>query len=119
MATILEVESRLPIRCVIEIDDTRDRIELPDQPSASVHWQTRGPGAALGSTLLSALRDGLATGSGYCWVAGESHAIRQARTYLVADGRLDRDSALTRGYWRVGAVNYPDYDNGTDPVEYF
>jgi NADPH-dependent ferric siderophore reductase len=119
VATILEVESRLPIRCIIELDDARDRVELPDQASASVHWQTRGTAAAPGSTLLSALRDGLATGPGFCWVAGESQAIRRAQTYLVADDRLNRDSVVTRGYWRMGAVNHPDYDNGTDPVESF
>ena len=98
----------LPIRCVIEVDDASDRVELPDQSSASVHWRTRGADTAPGSILLSALRDGLAAGPGYCWVAGEASAIRQARTYLVADGRLDRHSVVTRGYWRLGAVNHPD-----------
>lgn len=116
VATILEVERSLPIRCVIEVDDASDRVELPDQSPASVHWPTRGAGTAPGSILLSALRDGLPAGPGFCWVAGEASAIRQARTYLVADGRLDRDSVVTRGYWRLGAVNHPDYDDGTGVI---
>jgi NADPH-dependent ferric siderophore reductase len=39
LATILEVESRIPIRCVVELDDARDRVELPDRASASVHLE--------------------------------------------------------------------------------
>jgi NADPH-dependent ferric siderophore reductase len=116
LATILEVKRSLPIRCVIEVDDASDRVELPDQSPASVHWRTRGADTAPGSILLSALRDGLPAGPGFCWVAGEASAIRQARTYLVADGRLDRHSVVTRGYWRLGAVNHPDYDDGTGVI---
>ena len=48
---------------------------------------------------------------------GESGAIRQARTYLLTRDRLDRDSVVTRGYWRFGAVNHPDYDDGTNLVD--
>lgn len=114
VATILEAEHGLPIRCVIEVDDESDRIELPG--TASVDWRVRKVGAAPGSTLLSALRDGLDTGPGFCWVAGEASAIRRARTYLLADGGLDRDNIVTRGYWRLGAVNHPDHDNGTDAI---
>ena len=81
-----------------------------------VAYPTGMDDTAPGSILLSALRDGLAAGPGFCWVAGEASAIRQARTYLVADGRLDRDSVVTRGYWRLGAVNHPDYDDGTGVI---
>lgn len=117
VATILEVESHRPIRCIIEVDDARDRVELPHHSSATVEWRTRETDATPSSTLLSALHENLATGPGFCWVAGESRAIRQARTYLLTRDRLDRDSVVTRGYWRFGAVNHPDYDDGTDLVD--
>jgi NADPH-dependent ferric siderophore reductase len=116
VATILELNSQLPIRCIIEIDDARDRIELPDQWPASVHWQTRQADAAPGSTLLSALRDDLDAGPGFCWMAGESSTIRQARTHLLTSDALDRDSVVTRGYWRLGTVNHPDYDDGIETI---
>ena len=117
VATILEVESHLPIRCIIEVDDARDRVELPHHTSATVEWRTREADATPNSTLLSALHEDLAAGPGFCWVAGESGAIRQARTYLLTRDRLDRDSVVTRGYWRFGAVNHPDYDDGTNLVD--
>lgn len=116
VATILEAEHQLPIRVVIEVDDARDRIELPDRSSVSAEWRTRGADAAPGSTLLAALREGLEAGPGFCWIAGEASAIRKARTYLLTEAGLDRDSVVTRGYWRLGEVNHPDHDNGTDAV---
>jgi NADPH-dependent ferric siderophore reductase len=81
---------------------------------ASTWAATARPGEEIAVT--SPRRSGFHVPESARWVAGEASAIRQARTYLVADGRLDRDSVVTRGYWRLGAVNHPDYDDGTGVI---
>jgi NADPH-dependent ferric siderophore reductase len=83
---------------------------------ADVRWLTRGVESQLaGSTLLAALSDfDWPTGEGRIYVGCEAAAMRRIRRAVVDASGLDRDRIITRGYWRIGAVNHPDHDYAKD-----
>jgi NADPH-dependent ferric siderophore reductase len=56
----------------------------------------------------------LPAGSGRVYVGCEAAAMRRIRTHLLQDRGLDPATIVTRGYWKLGAVDYTDHDYGTD-----
>lgn len=77
---------------------------------ADVRWlprESRAPGAG----LLAALA-GFAwpSGNGRIYVGCESEAMRRIRPVVADASGIARDRIVTRGYWRIGAVNHPDHD---------
>ena len=76
---------------------------------------TRLRAAARISALLAAL-EGFAwpAGEGRVYVGCESNAMRRLRAEIVAASGLERSRIITRGYWRIGAVNHPDRDYADD-----
>ena len=56
----------------------------------------------------------LPPGNGRIYVGCEAAALRRIRKHLLADRGLDPATIVTRGYWKLGAVNHTDHDYGTD-----
>ena len=40
--------------------------------------------------------------------------MRRIRIHLLQELGLDPATIVTRGYWKLGAVDYTDHDYGTD-----
>jgi len=56
----------------------------------------------------------VAGGRGRVYVGCEAAAMRRIRAAIVESSGLDRKRIITRGYWRIGAVNHPDRDYAED-----
>ena len=98
---------------VVAADEART---LPGPAHADVRWLARGADpAAAGSALLAAL-EGFTwpEGEGRVYVGCEAAAMRRIRQSIVEASGLDRKRIITRGYWRIGAVNHPDRDYAED-----
>lgn len=52
------------------------------------------------------------------WIHGGAFRMRSKedhiRTHLLHERGLDPATMVTRGYWKLGAVDYTDHDYGTD-----
>jgi hypothetical protein len=40
--------------------------------------------------------------------------MRRIRALLLTDKTINREHVVTRGYWKLGAVDHPDGDYGQD-----
>lgn len=88
---------------------------LPGAKHADVRWLTRDAAQPAGSALLEALAAfSWPIGEGRIYVGCEAEAMRRIRRVVVEASGLDRDRVITRGYWRIGAVNHPDHDYAKD-----
>jgi NADPH-dependent ferric siderophore reductase len=115
--TILDaVPAAAHVTVFLEVVAAGEARALPRAASTEVRWLTRAddPKAA-GSALLAAL-DGFAwpPGEGRVYVGCEAAAMRRIRQAIVETSGLDRKRIITRGYWRIGAVNHPDRDYAED-----
>ena len=88
---------------------------LPGAKETGVRWLTRGVDSEPGSALPAALSEfSWPAGAGRVYVGCEAQAMRRVRQRVVDVSGLDRERIVTRGYWRLGAVNHPDHDYATD-----
>ena len=96
--------------------DRTDEVDIPAHPKASITWLHRGPDVSkAGAPLEASLRAyQMPPGNGRVYVACESGAMRRIRTHLLTDKTINREHLVTRGYWKLGAVDYPDGDYGQD-----
>jgi NADPH-dependent ferric siderophore reductase len=101
---------------LLEVPAADEKRPLPVPATADVRWLVRGndPQSA-GNALLAAL-EGFAwpAGEGRVYVGCEAAAMRRIRAAIVESSGLDRKRIITRGYWRIGAVNHPDRDYAED-----
>ena len=117
IATILEALPPTARATVfLEVVDRDEEHAFHSGVNAKVTWLHRGPDAKhAGGPLETTLRGlQLPEGSGRIYVACESGAMRRIRHHLLTDRTLDRDRVVTRGYWKLGAVDHPDGDYGQD-----
>ena len=100
----------------LEVEDRDDEVEIPAHPHATITWLHRGSDAThAGGPLEASLRNyPFPEGSGRIYVACESGAMRRIRTLLLTDKTINREHVVTRGYWKLGAVDHPDGDYGQD-----
>ncbi|MDN5915062.1 MAG: siderophore-interacting protein [Pseudonocardia sp.] len=107
VATVLETlcgrergdDPGVAVRAFLEVADAGEEQELPG--AAEVTWVHRGDQPA-GTPLVAAVRDAeLPTGRGQAWLSGESAAVRDLRSHLLEDRRLDRRAVYATGYWRA------------------
>lgn len=117
IATILEVlPSRAQAQVFVEVIDRAEEQPLASKAQVEVTWLHRGtdPGRA-GELLEKALKElDLPAGDGRIYIACEAGAMRRIRKYLLLEKRFERTKMTTRGYWRLGATDYPDRDYGED-----
>jgi NADPH-dependent ferric siderophore reductase len=100
----------------LEVVDAAEEHELHVGANTSVTWLHRGPDPSHAGGPLEATLRGfqLPPGSGRIYVACESGAMRRIRRLLLNDWKLSREQVVTRGYWKLGAVDHPDRDYGED-----
>jgi NADPH-dependent ferric siderophore reductase len=117
ISTILEsLPATARAQVFIEVTDREDEVEIPAHPGATITWLHRGPDVKrAGAPLESSVRAyQMPSGSGRIYVACESGAMRRIRAHLLTDRAINREHLITRGYWKLGAVDYPDGDYGQD-----
>lgn len=100
VATVLEtLGDGVPVHAFLEVADAGEEQELPG--AAVVRWVHRG-GAAPGEPLVAAVREAqLPSGKGQAWLSGESAAVKDLRSHLLDDRKLDRRAVYATGYWRA------------------
>ena len=117
IATILEsLPATASARVFIEVRDREDEVQIPAHPKTTVTWLHRGPDVKrAGEPLEASVRDyQMPAGDGRVYVACESGAMRRIRAHLLTDKAIHREHLVTRGYWKLGAVDHPDGDYGQD-----
>jgi NADPH-dependent ferric siderophore reductase len=117
IATILEaLPSTASATVFIEVVSGEDEVALPSRPNTTVTWLHRGDDARhAGGPLEASLRNlPMPAGSGRIYVACESGAMRRIRAHLLTDRTINREHLITRGYWKLGAVDHPDGDYGQE-----
>lgn len=112
--TILdELPPQLQVRVLVEVADQHEQRRLATKAQLEVTWLDRGDQAD--AALEQALRTiELPVGDGRIYVGCEAAAMRRIRRYLLQERGVDPAKIVTRGYWKLGDVNYTDHDYGTD-----
>jgi len=100
----------------VEAAGPDDEIPLFSPAQATITWHYRRTPQAWGVELDDAARSASIQAGTYVWVACEAAAMRGIRRYLLAERQVPAASLVTRGYWRLGAENYPDHDYGDEPA---
>lgn len=117
IGTILDV---LPpsarAHAIVEVIDRGEEQVLASRATVRTTWLHRGEDArAAGQLLEKTVRDlQLPAGNGRIYVACEAAAMRRIRRHLLTERGMDRSVLTTRGYWKIGATDYPDRDYGDD-----
>jgi NADPH-dependent ferric siderophore reductase len=115
IATLLEaLPAAAAAEVHIEAAGPEDEIPLASPAQAAITWHHRRRPQAWGAELDDAARGASFAAGTHVWVACEAAAMRGIRRYLIGDRQLPAASLVTRGYWRLGAENYPDHDYGDD-----
>jgi NADPH-dependent ferric siderophore reductase len=117
ISTILEnLPTTAAARVFIEVIDRQDEVEIPAHPNTAVTWLHRGTNISqAGAPLEASVRAyQMPPGSGRVYVACESGAMRRIRKHLLTERTFNREHVITRGYWKLGSVDYPDGDYGQD-----
>ena len=100
----------------VEAAGPDDEIPLLSPAQATITWHYRRTPQAWGVELDDAARSASIPAGAQVWVACEAAAMRGIRRYLLAERQVPAASLVTRGYWRLGAENYPDHDYGDEPA---
>ena len=115
--TILEaLPADARVRVVVEVVDEQEERPLPTAAQLDLTWLHRGPDPAQTGVALEAAIQALQLppGKGRIYVGCEAAAMRRIRRHLLQERGLDPATMVTRGYWKLDAVNYTDRDYGTD-----
>ena len=91
-----------PAHVHVEIADDRARLDLPEHPSATVHWHKLEPGAAPGDAFVAAIEGAEIDSDTRVWAAGEAAAVQRLRRHLFDARQLPRGHTTVRGYWKHG-----------------
>lgn len=112
--TILEaLPPQARARVLLEVADEHEQRPLSTAAQLEITWLRRGDQADM--ALEEAVRVAqLPAGNGRIYVGCEAAAMRRIRRHLLQERGLDPAAIVTRGYWKLGAVDYTDHDYGTD-----
>ena len=101
---------------VLEVADAHEERPLATAAQLDITWLHRDAHPARADMALeAALRTmQLPAGNGRIYVGCEAAAMRRIRRHLLDERGLDPATIVTRGYWKLGAVDYTDHDYGTD-----
>jgi NADPH-dependent ferric siderophore reductase len=115
--TLLEaVPATARVSVFLEIAGDEEIRTLPGPERTEITWlrHDADPHRA-GVRLQTALSEfAWPAGGGRVYVGCEAQAMRRIRRIVVEASGLDRERIVTRGYWRIGAVNHPDHDYALD-----
>jgi NADPH-dependent ferric siderophore reductase len=116
--TILEeLPAHTRARVYVEVANHREARPLQSAASIEVRWLSRGEDFRdAGKPLEEALRaqGALPGGAPRIYVGCEAAAMRRIRDYLLKERGVERSMLVTRGYWKLGAVNPSDKDYGEE-----
>jgi NADPH-dependent ferric siderophore reductase len=101
---------------LLEVADEHEQRPLATAAQLDITWMHRGPDPAQADVALEAAirATQLPAGNGRVYVGCEASAMRRIRRHLLQERGLDPATIVTRGYWRLGEMNYTDHDYGTD-----
>lgn len=113
-------------RVVLEVLDAAEGTLIPSAPNLSLTTLIGGNGhspSRLGEILRSEVPPSRAIKDGYVWVAGETAALRDARTYLHRERKIPAERFKVVGYWnppprrranarRTGLTTEPEHGAG-------
>jgi NADPH-dependent ferric siderophore reductase len=110
----LRAEAR--VRVLLEVVDEHEERPLSTAAQLDNTWLHRGPSPAEADTALEAAVRAmqLPAGNGRFYVGCEAAAMRRIRKHLLQERGLNPATIVTRGYWKLDAVDYTDHDYGTD-----
>jgi NADPH-dependent ferric siderophore reductase len=115
--TILEaLPAGARVRALLEVADAREERPLATAAQLEVTWlhHRADPGRA-NTALEAAVRAlPLPAGDGRVYVGCEAAALRRIRAHLLGERGLGPEAIVTRGYWKLGAINHTDHDYGAD-----
>lgn len=117
ISTILEVLPASARALVyLEVPHSEEERPLSTRADARITWLARGEKPSDAGRMLEDAARGLQLpdGPGRIYVACESGAMRRIRHHLLRERQLDPSRIVTRGYWKLGATDYPDNDYGDD-----
>ncbi len=115
--TILEeLPAHTRAKVLVEVSSHREARPLQSAASIEVRWLSRGEDFRdAGKPLEAALREGAWPGGpGRIYVGCEAGAMRRIRDHCLKERGVERNTLVTRGYWKLGAVNPSDRDFGED-----
>ena len=116
--TILEeLPAHARAKVYVEVMNHREARPLQSAASIEVRWVSRGDDfREAGKPLEAALRSlaALPAGPGRIYVGCEAGAMRRIRDYYLKERAVERNTLVTRGYWKLGAANPSDRDFGDD-----
>lgn len=84
----------VPVLTIVEVADPGERLDFPAQ------WVYRSDGGSLLSAVTAAE---FRVDTPYCWVAGESGAVKAIRRHLVRERSIPAGLVEFMGYWKRGA----------------
>jgi NADPH-dependent ferric siderophore reductase len=117
--TILEeLPAQTRAKLYVEVTNHREARPLQSAATIEVRWLSRGEDfREAGKPLEEALRaqGALPAGPGRIYVGCEAGAMRRIRDYYLKERGVERNTLVTRGYWKLGAANPSDKDFGDDP----
>ncbi len=97
-----DVPEGVRTRIVLEVPHAQDQIAFETGPDVEITWVLGGNGhgpSALGQLVAGVVDERLPLDEGYVWVAGETVALRAARTYLRKGLGLPAARFKVVGYW--------------------
>ncbi len=115
--TILEeLPADARVRALLEVVDEHEERPLATAAQVDITWLHRDARPERADAALEAAVRAieLPAGNGRIYVGCEAAAMRRIRAHLLQDRGLDPAMMVTRGYWKLGAVDYTDHDYGTD-----
>jgi NADPH-dependent ferric siderophore reductase len=117
--TILEeLPAHARAKVYVEVTNQREARPLQSAASIDVRWLSRGEDfREAGKPLEAALRapEPLPAEAGRIYVGCEAAAMRRIRDYYLKERGVERETLVTRGYWKLGAANPSDRDFGDEP----
>ena len=117
IATILDaLPAGVAARVLVEVADEHEERPLVSAAQLDITWLHRGPASnQVDMALEQAIRSmELPAGNGRIYIGCEAAAMRRIRRHLLQERGLDPKSIVTRGYWKLGDINYTDHDYGED-----
>lgn len=117
MATVLErLPASIEAHVYAEVEGPEEHVSFATGAKLDLAWLHRGSRSATpGSLVVEELgRAGRPAGDGQAWLACEANIMRRIRRQLQDGWGLEPSAMVTRGYWKVGEINYPDHDYGED-----
>ncbi len=101
---------------LLEVISAAEERPLQSAATLEVQWLPRGTDhRAAGQPLEAALRALPAIAADTkIYLACEAAAMRRIRELLAGELGVDRKQIVSRGYWKLDAINHPDHDYGED-----